>query len=91
VEAKHIIVHGDVQGVGFRYFAQRAADRLGLTGNVRNCPDGTVEIFAEGKSDRMADFIGEVRRGPRSGRVDRLEIEDDPPSGKYRAFMIEGW
>jgi len=91
VEARHIVVHGDVQGVGFRYFVQRAAARLGLTGNVRNCPDGTVEIVAEGESDRMADFISEVRRGPRVGRVDRLEIEEIPPGGRYRAFMIEGW
>jgi len=91
LEAKHIVVHGDVQGVGFRYFVQGTAARFGLTGNVRNCPDSTVEIVAEGESDRMADFISEVRRGPRMARVDRLDIEDIPPSGKYRAFLIVGW
>ena len=91
VGAKHIIVHGDVQGVGFRYFAQRAAVRLGLAGNVRNCPDSTVEIVAQGESSRVAEFISEVRKGPRSGRVDRLEIEDIPVSAKCRAFLIEGW
>jgi len=91
VEAKHITVHGDVQGVGFRYFVQRAAVRLGLTGNVRNCYDLTVEIVAEGESDRMADFIREVRSGPRLARVDRLDIEDISASGTYRGFMIEGW
>lgn len=91
VEAKHIVVHGDVQGVGFRYFVQRAATRLGLTGNVRNCPDSSVEIVAEGESDRMADFIMEVQRGPRLARVYRLDIEDIPLRGRYRAFLIEGW
>ena len=91
IEAKLIVVHGDVQGVGFRYFVQRAAIRLGLTGNVCNCHDSTVEIVAQGESNRMADFIGEVRRGPRLARVDRLDIEDIPPHGNYRAFLIEGW
>ena len=91
VEAKHIVVHGDVQGVGFRYFVQRAAARLGLTGNVRNCLDFTVEIVVEGESDRMTDFLDEVQRGPRMARIDRLDIEDIPPGGKYRTFLIEGW
>ena len=90
-EAKHIVVHGDVQGVGFRYFVQRAAMRLGLTGNVRNCHDSTVEIVAEGPADKMAELVSEVQTGPRQARVDRLEIEDIPPHGKYRSFAIEGW
>ena len=90
LEAKHIVVHGDVQGVGFRYFVQRVAVRLGIGGNVRNCPDSTVEIVAEGEPDRMVDFVREVRKGPRLGRVDRLEIEDIPPRGNH-AFLIEGW
>jgi acylphosphatase len=91
VEAKLIVVHGDVQGVGFRYFVQRVANRLGITGNVRNCPDSTVEIIAQAESDRMADFIREVQRGPRLARVDRLEIEEIPPRGNHAAFLIEGW
>ncbi len=91
VQAKHIVVYGDVQGVGFRYFVQRAANRLGITGNVQNCPDSTVEIVAEGELDRLADFVREVQRGPRLARVDRLEIEDIPPRGNHAAFLIEGW
>ncbi len=91
LEAKHIVVYGDVQGVGFRYFVQRAANRFGIAGNVRNCADSTVEIVAEGEADHMADFVREVRKGPRLARVDRLEVEDIPARGNHTAFLIEGW
>jgi acylphosphatase len=90
-KAKHIIVHGRVQGVGFRYFVQRAGGRLGLTGNVRNCEDGTVEIVAEGNARRLADFIEEVRKGPSLSQVRWLDINDIPAEGNYSMFHIEGW
>ena len=63
-QAKQIIVHGRVQGVGFRYFVQHTGNRLGLTGNVRNCPDSTVEIVVEGDARKIADFIKQVKKGP---------------------------
>jgi acylphosphatase len=91
IEAKHIVVHGMVQGVGFRYFVQRLGTRLALTGSVRNCPDSTVEICAEGDRQKIAEFLAEVRRGPRLAEVTRLDIEDVVPHGKYRTFVIEGW
>ncbi len=91
IETKLIVVHGDVQGVGFRYFVQRAAMRLGLTGNVRNCADSTVEIVVEGAAEKMAGFIAEVQTGPRQARVDRVDVEDIPSRGNYRSFTIEGW
>ncbi len=90
-QAKHIIVHGRVQGVGFRYFVQHAGTRLGLTGNVCNCDDGTVEIIAEGNPKRLQDFIQEVRKGPSMARVLRVDVNDIPAEGNYSTFQIEGW
>jgi acylphosphatase len=89
--ARLIIVHGMVQGVGFRYFVQRTGSRMGLTGNVRNLADSTVEVVVEGKSGQLNAFTDEVRKGPAMARVDRLEIQEIPVSGCYTTFMIEGW
>jgi acylphosphatase len=91
VRAKQIRVHGRVQGVGFRYFVQRAGDRLGLTGNVRNRPDDTVEIVVAGDAELIEEFLKEVTKGPPLSRVERLEIEDIAPVEKFRGFHIEGW
>ncbi|MBM3791869.1 MAG: acylphosphatase [Acidobacteria bacterium] len=91
MQAKHIIVHGMVQGVGFRWFVQRIGERLGLTGNVRNLPDGTVEIIVEGSGKKIEEFMREVSRGPSMSRVERLEVQDRKPSGRFGSFLIEGW
>jgi acylphosphatase len=91
VRAKQIRVHGRVQGVGFRYFVQRAGSRLGLTGNVRNCPDDTVEIVVAGDTELIEEFLKEVTKGPPLSRVERLEINDIAPVQKFRSFQIEGW
>lgn len=90
-QARRIIVHGMVQGVGFRYFVQRVGKRQGLIGDVRNLPDSTVEIVVEGTPGLIEEFIGEVRKGPSMAYVERLEIHDIAVSGRYRTFMIEGW
>jgi acylphosphatase len=89
--AKHIIVHGRVQGVGFRYFVQNIGNRLGLTGNVSNCPDSTVEIIVEGDRRAIEAFIEEVRKGPSPSRVQRIDSNDVPVQGTYGSFTIEGW
>jgi acylphosphatase len=91
MQAKHIVVHGMVQGVGFRFFVQRAGSRLGLGGNVRNLPDSTVEIVVEGDARRIAEFVREVSRGPSMAHVDRMQVSDLEPTGRYHSFMIEGW
>jgi len=90
-QARRIIVHGMVQGVGFRYFVQRIGKRLGLTGDTRNLPDSTVEIVVEGMPEQVAEFVREVRKGPPAAHVDRLEVHDIAVSGRYPTFMIEGW
>jgi acylphosphatase len=91
VRAKHIIVHGRVQGVGFRYFVQHAGNRLGLCGDVRNCPDSTVEIDVEGDAAKIADLIRQVEKGPTMARVQRVDVIDIPVKGTYSSFSIEGW
>jgi acylphosphatase len=89
--AKHLIVHGRVQGVGFRYFVQNVGKRLGLTGNVSNAPDTTVDIVVEGEAGRIADFIKQVEKGPSLARVQRIDVLDIPVQSKYSSFLIEGW
>ena len=89
--ARRIVVHGRVQGVGFRYFVQKAAGRLGLTGDVANNPDGTVEIVVEGDEEAVAELVAAVRKGPPLSRVERLDIAEITPTGRYRSFGIEGW
>jgi|WetSurMetagenome_2_1015567.scaffolds.fasta_scaffold1226264_1 acylphosphatase len=91
IRAKHIIVHGRVQGVGFRYFVQHIGDRLGLKGDVRNCPDSTVEIVVEGNAEKIADFIKQLEKGPSLARVERVDVVDIPTQGGCSAFSIEGW
>ena len=71
----HAIVHGDVQGVGFRYFVQRRADEVGLAGWVRNRPEGTVELVAEGGRPALERFLQQLSRGPGAASVERVESE----------------
>jgi acylphosphatase len=71
----HIIVEGLVQGVGFRWFVQRRADSLGINGWVRNLYSDDVEIEAEGDRSLLAEFIKDVKVGPRSAHVTNLRIE----------------
>jgi acylphosphatase len=64
VAAYRFLVQGRVQGVGYRYFVQREADALGVTGFVRNLPDGNVEVVAEGGEQAMAQLEARLREGP---------------------------
>jgi len=74
VEARHILVSGIVQGVGYRIFTERAARELGLAGWVRNLHDGRVEIVAEGASEQLDRFVEKCRRGPRSAEVSEVAV-----------------
>lgn len=82
------VVLGRVQGVFFRASAQREAKRLGLTGWVRNRPDGSVELLAEGEDESLRDFIGWVQRGPTSARVDRVDTRWRSYTGEFTEFRI---
>ena len=82
------VVHGSVQGVGFRYYARSMAHRLGLAGYVQNQPDGTVKVVCEGQKkavDAMADWLED---GPPSARVTHVNFQPCPPSG-YPTFTVE--
>jgi acylphosphatase len=85
-KAVHLIVHGHVQGVGFRYFTRQNANRLGLKGWVQNQYDGTVEVWAEGYEAGLRKLIQRVREGPSHARVDRVEVEWKEPKGEYNSF-----
>lgn len=82
------VVYGLVQGVNYRYFVQRNAESMGLTGYVRNLDDGSVEVVAEGEKERLAQLISKLKAGPRSACVERVEVEWGEYSGKYRGFDI---
>ncbi len=83
------VVHGHVQGVGFRYYAQSKARSLGLTGWVRNEPDGTVRVVCEGNATALAEFTRWLEQGPPSGRVARVEKRLKDYRGIYRTFTVE--
>ena len=63
--ARRYIVRGRVQGVGYRYFAEKSANELGLRGYVRNLDDGSVEAYAVGNPEQLSEFSGLLRKGPR--------------------------
>src|SRR5436309_6824649 len=75
VQQVHAIVHGRVQGVSFRYYAKAEADRLGLTGWVRNMPDGTVETIAVGSREALEGFVRWLHEGPSGARVTRVDAD----------------
>ena len=87
--ARKFSIRGDVQGVGYRYFAQRAAARHQVVGYVRNMPDGTVEALVEGPADIVEAFKHDLATGPRFSFVHRIEEIDIEPTGEYTFFRIE--
>ena len=88
--AKHYLVRGRVQGVGYRYYALAVAERLGVKGFVRNLYDGDVEIHAEADAATLQLFRQELERGPRMARVAEVIEADAPVSGLYSSFLIRG-
>jgi acylphosphatase len=76
-----------VQGVGFRYFAERAANQLGLTGWVRNLDDGDVEVYAAGDSAKLAEMAAVLRKGPRWAEVRGVD-ESEAPLENHQGFHI---
>lgn len=76
----HIIVRGLVQGVGYRWFAARRAESLGLRGSAGNLFDGTVDVIAAGGEESLEVFLRELRTGPRSAHVTGLSVEEIAPA-----------
>ena len=87
IEAVHIVVRGRVQGVWYRGSAQARASELKLTGWARNCPDGTVEIHAEGEQENLAQFIEWCKQGPPAAEVSDLDTNPVSTEG-METFLI---
>ena len=85
--AKHIIFIGRVQGIGFRFTALDIANRYKLTGMVRNVPDGTVEMIAQGPSDDIADCIRDIKEAFED-YIRETKTEEVPPDPQYTNFKI---
>ena len=84
----HLIIRGQVQGVGYRFCAIRQARRLGITGWVRNAYDGSVETVLEGDDADVKQMIDWCREGPSGGIVDRVETEWENYTGEFRDFDV---
>ena len=87
--ARRAVVSGRVQGVGFRFFAERAAREAGVAGWVRNRSDGTVETVAEGDEEAVARYLDRLRAGPGGSRVTSL-VDEETDVQQYRSFEITG-
>ncbi|MFL6210687.1 MAG: acylphosphatase [Pyrinomonadaceae bacterium] len=87
--ARKYLISGQVQGVGYRFFAQRVAARHQVTGYVRNLTDGRVEVVAEGPLENVEGFKHDLAAGPDYATVEQLEELNLEPSGAYKAFLIE--
>jgi acylphosphatase len=83
-----IVVKGRVQGVFFRASAQQEGLQLGLTGEVRNLPDGNVEAIVEGEKSAVDDFVAWCRRGPPSAEVEEVQVKLRPPRNEFRTFTV---
>jgi len=88
--ARRFIVRGRVQGVGFRWFVEREAHILGISGWVRNNSDGSVEILGQGSQEQLLGLRSRLRQGPRAARVDDVEEFEAKPVPDLTAFRIEG-
>ncbi len=83
-----LLILGRVQGVFYRACAMETAQRLGLTGWVRNLPDGGVEALAEGKREALEEFVAWCEAGPPAARVDKVEARWLEPTGELSTFRV---
>jgi acylphosphatase len=90
LKACRFLVHGRVQGVGFRWFVEREARMLGIAGWVRNNSDGRVEVLAQGTREQLTALRDRLQQGPRAARVDDVEESEANLSEDLKTFRIEG-
>lgn len=88
MQAFVLVVSGRVQGVGFRWFTEKEALRHGVTGYVRNLPDGRVEIWAQAEEPALAVFVERVKEGPRGARVDDVEGRSVAVDDRLSSFRV---
>ena len=84
----HLHVKGQVQGVGYRAWTVRTANGLGLSGWVKNCPDGSVEVVCEGEDMAVAQFVKETRSGPRLAEVTDVLVADEQYRQEFEEFKV---
>ncbi len=84
----HVHVSGLVQGVNFRWFTQRRANDLGVRGWVRNLPDGSVEVVAEGERPALEALLQTVREGPSAAVVESVDVQWSSPTGEFGRFEV---
>lgn len=85
---RHLLISGHVQGVCFRHYTRQTAIKNGVTGWVKNLPDGRVEALLEGEKKAMEATIEWCNSGPEWSRVDQVEIEAQDVTGKFESFSI---
>ena len=88
IAAAKLMVRGRVQGVWYRASAKDEAVRLALLGWVRNTPDGSVEVFAEGPKDKVEALIRWCQSGPPLAKVSEVEVEWTEPTGRFNRFEV---
>jgi len=88
-QARKYVVIGRVQGVGFRFFTENWANRLGLSGYVKNCADGSVEAYAIGDNEALVEFKAHLAEGPRAARVDQIREFEEQVQSSFKRFVIE--
>jgi acylphosphatase len=86
--ARRFYVSGRVQGVGFRYYVQDVAQREGVSGYVRNLPDGRVEAHVEGDLEAVTRVERAIRVGPSGSRVDHVDADVLTPGGAFKSFRV---
>ncbi|HEY1306318.1 MAG TPA: acylphosphatase [Vicinamibacterales bacterium] len=87
--ARRFLIRGRVQGVGFRYFARDVALREGVTGWVRNLPDGRVEALVEGEVEAVTRVERAFRTGPGGARIDSVFVDTEEASATCKTFTID--
>ncbi len=84
----HIYYSGIVQGVGFRYTAQRAAEGLGINGWVKNTADGRVEAVCEAEEAKLTEFIEKIKTGPLKSYIQKTDVDWSEATGEFSGFEI---
>lgn len=86
--AVEVLIAGHVQGVGYRYFAQRRAQERGLTGYAINLRDGRVKVRVEGDRETIDAYVRELETGPPLAQIERFSVTPVPYTGEYREFRV---
>ena len=84
----HMFISGKVQGVSFRYYLMKEAQRLGILGWVKNLEDGRMEVIAQGKEEDLQEFLRHCRKGPPYAEVEKVETKEMPEQ-EFEGFEIK--